>query len=142
MQLVIYLKVLLEKYKKEGKDAEVAGIFLSKINSNLKNDEEYSLEDNKLTGLVSSNELIQMKMDKNYKASKILPLSYTKSGALDAKSQKKVYGKENFDELVNVCIDKTKVIAEDILDGKMSKTNEDNDYCMFCPYKNVCTSCE
>ena len=49
MQLVIYLKILLEKYKGE-KEVVPAGIYLSKINSKYTNKEE-SLSDTKADGI-------------------------------------------------------------------------------------------
>lgn len=139
MQLLIYLKILLDKFKKEGKKAIPAGIFLAKVNSELKVDEEYSLEDNKLVGLVNSDESVQMLMDEDYKTSKILPIKYNKSSnTLHATSQKNVCNEIEFENLAEECLTKTKEIAEEIVKGNMNVKVEEDNNCKNCPYKNIC----
>lgn len=140
MQLVIYLKVLLDKYRREGLNPIPAGIFLAKVNKSLKDDEEFALKDNKLDGLYSDEEKVLMLLDKEYRDSKILPLDYNKDGSLSKNSLEKSYSKEMFEDLTEKCFETTKNITNEIVSGQMNVCPTDKKLkdCSYCPYINIC----
>ncbi|MCQ2978320.1 MAG: PD-(D/E)XK nuclease family protein [Clostridia bacterium] len=142
MQLIIYLKVLLDKYKKEGINAVPAGIFLARINKENNEEREYALEDNKLDGLYSDEERIQLMLDRDYRHSDIIDIKFNKDGSLDKSSRNKIRSQEGFLELTNSCVDKTKEITEEILSGIMNVPKEKNEkemHCDTCPYRYMCS---
>lgn len=140
IQLIIYLKVLLEEYK--NKKVKPAGIFISRINSDMKKDEEISLRDNKYSGLILDDKKVLEYMDIEYRDSNILPIKF-KNGSDDYT----IYTKNNavtedrFNEIIENTLDKVKEIAENIATGIMDVNptqDEKQNVCDYCLYKTIC----
>lgn len=143
MQLVIYLKILLEKYKGE-KEVVPAGIYLSKINSKYTDTEE-TLSDTVADGVFNVDAEALRHIDSNYLNSDFLPIKYNKDGSISKTSLKKTLTTDDFNTLVDTCVGRAEEVATNIVHGEMDVNpiepeSGKKSVCENCIYKNICKS--
>ncbi|MCQ2748872.1 MAG: PD-(D/E)XK nuclease family protein [Clostridia bacterium] len=143
MQLVIYLKILLEKYKGD-KKVIPGGIYLSKINSKY-TDKDESLSDTKADGIFNRDYEALKHIDANFKNSDFLPIKFKQDGSIHGNSESKVCSTDDFYNIVDTCVNKAEEIAASIVHGDMdvkplTDENDKKSVCRTCIYKNICKS--
>lgn len=148
MQLVVYMDeaLQLEERKHPGKKAVPAGIFYYRIKDpvvdkepNPSKLEEAILKELRLDGIVSEDEGIIQRLDRNFTGtSNMIPVGKTKNGY--SKASRTLLPKE-FDEVLKYAGTKRKALTKQMKDGRADAAPYEMGQqkgCDFCPYRNIC----
>ncbi len=151
LQLVVYLNAAMEVLKKRNPDKEVlpAGVFYYHIddpviegNGTESDVEIYEqvLEKLKLDGLVNESDEIYQAMDENIAGkSKVIPVGFTKDGALTKAS--KTATSEEFAVISDYVNHIVKSLGKRIVAGEVAAKPyelKDKEGCGYCSYRSVC----
>lgn len=148
IQLVVYMgeALHLEEQKHVGKKAVPAGIFYYRLKDPIveKEADQQALEEAilkklRLDGIVSSDEAIIQRMDREFtKTSSVIPVGKTSTGYSKAS---KMLTPEEFEDVIRFAKNQRKEIQEKIESGYVDAHPYQmgaQTGCDYCPYKHVC----